>query len=501
MGKKYLIGIDIGTTSVKTIICDALMYKIVSTASAEHDLFSLYSGWAEENPEDWWNNTIKTINFCIKESGINPKQISGIGVSGMVPAFILIDSFGNVLRPSMQQNDARTFKEIEIIEKSIGRNRFFDITGSVVNQQMIGPKILWMKKNEPEIFSKTDKILGSYDYIVYKLTGKLSLERNWALESGLYDVNLEDWSDELLEVVNVKRNLFPQINKPSDVVGAIKNDVAKITGIPEGTPVVAGTADHISSAFMAGIQNDGDLLLKYGGAADILYSTDSLITDRRLFIDYHLIPGKYLINGCMASSGSLLKWFGEQFFGGGKIDFSELDRQAEKIESGSEGLITLPYFIGEKTPIFDPIARGVIFGLTLHHTRYHIYRSILEAVGYGFQHHIDVLKEMGLEPKNVIATNGGAISKTWGKITSNIIGYPIHYLDQNPGSSLGAAFVAGIGTGCFGNWSEVNKFIKIVDIVNPDSTEHFCYQKYYSIYKELYLALKDKYKKLNQIKN
>ena len=497
---KYLLGIDIGTTSVKCIVCTANSYKIICTASAKHNLSSPFPGWAEENPADWWENTIRTIRTCLGK-GIDPQKIAGIGVSGMVPAFLLLDDKGRVLRPSIQQSDSRTFNEIDFIEKKIGSDNFFKITGCAINQQMVGPKILWMKKNEPEILSKTDKILGSYDYIVYKLTGKLSLERNWALESGLYDVNSEDWSDELLEVVNVKRNLFPKINKPSDVVGAIKSNVAKITGIIEGTPVVAGTADHISSAFMVGIQDDGDLLLKYGGAADILYSTDSLITDRRLFIDYHLIPGKYLINGCMASSGSLLKWFGEQFFSGEKVNFSELDRQAEKIESGSEGLITLPYFIGEKTPIFDPIARGVIFGLTLHHTRYHIYRSILEAIGYGFQHHIDVLKEMGLEPKNVIATNGGAISKTWGQITSNIIGYPIHYLDQNPGSSLGAAFVAGIGTGCFGNWSEVNKFIKIVDVVNPDPTEHFYYQKYYSIYKELYLALKNIYKKINEIKS
>jgi len=496
--KRFVLGVDIGTTSVKTVICDTDKYKIVSTASAEHDLNSPYPGWAEEKPGDWWRNTIDTIRFSMEKVNVNPDEIAGIGVSGMVPAFVLLDGEGNVLRPSMQQNDARTYNEIEYIRKKIRDDDFFNITGCIINQQMIGPKILWMKNNEPDVFKKVDKIMGSYDYIVYKLTGKFSLEHNWALESGLYNIHTKKWSDRILEIIGIDKGFFPKVNKPTDIAGAVIPEVAEMTGIPEGTPVVAGSADHIASAFMAGIQNEGDLLLKFGGAGDILYSTDELVTDKRLFIDYHIIPNKFLINGCMASSGSALKWFVRQLFNQGKIDYAAIDKKADELESGSKGIIILPYFIGEKTPIFDPLARGVIFGLSLHHTKYHIYRALLEAIGYGFLHHIEVLKELGFKPKKIIATNGGAISKTWGRIISNIIGYPINYLKQSPGSSLGVAFIAGMGTNCFKSWSEVNNFIEISHTVYPEKEEHVRYQKYFKIYRKLYLKLKDLYRDLDK---
>lgn len=495
---KYLLGIDIGTTSVKTIICNVNNYKIVADAKATHDLFSLHPGWAEENPIDWWNNVISTIRSCMKKTNIDPKEIVGIGVSGMVPAFLLLDSEGKVLRPSMQQNDARTYKEIEYIRKKIKDNDFFHITGCIINQQMVGPKILWMKKNEPDIFKKVEKIMGSYDYIVYKLTGEYSLEHNWALESGLYDIHNGKWSDKILKIIGIDKDFFPRVNKPTDIVGKVNKEVSKLLNLKEGIPVVAGSADHIASAFMAGIQNEGDLLLKFGGAGDILCSTDKLVTDKRLFIDYHIIPNKFLINGCMASSGSALKWFTKQSFKEDDINYEEIDKKSHELRSGSEGIVILPYFIGEKTPIFDPLARGVIFGLSLHHTKYHIYRALLEGIGYGFLHHIEVLKELGFEPKNVIATNGGAISRIWGKIISNIIGYPITYLKENPGSSLGAAFIAGMGTNCYKDWFEAKNFIKVSHTIYHDEKEHAKYQKYFEIYKKLYLSLKDLYKDLDR---
>ncbi len=495
---RFILGVDIGTTSVKTVICDVCKYKIISTTRAEHDLYSPQPGWAEEKPDDWWKNTVITIKSSIKKVNIDPNEIAGIGVSGMVPAFILLGDKGKVLRPSMQQNDARTYNEIEYIREEIGDDDFFNITGCVINQQMISPKILWMKNNEPDVFKKVDKIMGSYDYIVYKLTGKYTVEHNWALESGLYDIHNKKWSNKILKIIGINEEYLPKINKPTDIVGGVTYEVSKKLDIQEGIPVVAGSADHIASAFMAGIQSDGDLLLKFGGAGDILYSTNELITDKRLFIDYHIIPNKFIINGCMASSGSVLKWFVKQSFNENSVAYAKIDEKADKLESGSEGIVILPYFVGEKTPIFDPLARGVIFGLSLHHTKYHIYRALLEAIGYGFLHHIEVLKELGFEPKKVIAANGGAISKTWGKIISNIIGYPVIYLKESPGSSLGVAFVAGMGTNCFKSWSDVNNFIEVSHTIYPEKEEHIKYQRYFKIYKELYLKLKDLFRDLSK---
>ena len=499
--KNYLVGIDVGTTAIKTIICDAKKYEIIGSAKAEHNLLSPRPGWAEEDAGQWWENVKITVRKCIKDAAIDPLHIAGIGITGMAPAFILLDRNGIPLRNSIQQNDARTYKEIDYMGRQINEEDFFNITGCAINQQMIGPKILWIKENEPDVFKKTNKILGSYDYIIYKMTGSFSVDHNWALEGGLFDIHKRDWSDRLLKIAGIDRHLLPDVNQPTDIAGMVSTLSAKELGLKAGTPVIAGTTDSMTSTFMAGIHNEGDLLLKFGGAGDILYSTDRLITDKRLFIDYHVIPNKFILNGCMASSGSVLKWFIEQSFDEENLNYDKLDRMVEKIKPGSEGLVVLPYFIGEKTPIFDLLARGVIFGLTLHHTKYHIYHSLLEAIGYGFLHHIEVLKDLKIEPKNITATNGGALSRIWGSIISNIIGYPINYLSQNPGSSLGAAFMAGMGVGCFKDWSGVKKFYHISYTIKPDRAAHEKYKKYFNIYKKLYLNLKDVFYQLNELES
>jgi xylulokinase len=496
---KYLIGIDIGTSSVKSIICDAEKYKVISESSAEHNLYSPFPGWAEENPEEWWRNTIRTVKNCIDKIAADPGDIKAIGVTGMVPAFIQLDKEGNLLRPSIQQSDARTYGEMEEIEKKIDRETFFKITGCSLNQQMIAPKILWMRNNEPEKFSKTSIIFGSYDYINYKLTGTYSVESNWALESGLYNIHNSNWSDEILDILGIKRELLPYINHPTTIIGQVKGDVAREMGLLKGTPVIAGVADHISSAFISGVREPGSLIIKLGSAGDILFSADKLITDKRLFIDYHLIPGNYYLNGCMASSGSLIKWFKEQFINNSKIDYKEMDIETLRIESGSNGIIVLPYFIGEKTPIFNPIARGVIFGLTTYHTKFHIYKAILESIGYAFKHHIDIIKEIGFVPNKVIASDAGAKSLIWVQILSNIFGTEINLLKQNLGSSLGAAFTAGMATNYFKSWDEAEKFSKISETVFPDLKENLKYKKFYSIYRKIYIDLIDEFKELNLI--
>jgi xylulokinase len=261
--------------------------------------------------------------------------------------------------------------------------------------------------------------------------------------------------------------------------------------------VVAGSADHVASAFSAGLKQNGDLLIKLGGAGDILYSIDHMEINPALFLDYHVIPGLYLINGCMASSGSIIKWFRDKF--GSGMDYSVLDAEAGDIPAGSEGLILLPYFIGEKTPIFDPVARGIFFGLTLQHTRAHLYHAILEGISFGFYHHIQVLKNAGLEINRVRVTNGGAHSKLWRQVTSDVIGYTLEEVANHPGSSLGAAFVAGIGVGAFSSWSEIERFIQLKDRTYPDMTRHEKYQMLYGLYRDLYEANRRNFATLAQI--
>lgn len=490
-----LLGMDIGTTATKCILLDPER-GIVGQAEAPATLMSPHSGWAEEDPEQWWQNVAKVTKSCMAERDVKAAEIAAVGVSGMVPTLILLDTHGNVMRPSIQQNDARAFQEIEDFQAQVPESHSLAKTGSAITQQSIGPKLLWLRRHEPNAMEDAAHLMGSYDYIVYKLTGVFSCERNWALESGLYDLNREAWDPPLLGLSTIGQDLLGQVHWASDVVGQVTTGAAAYTGLAAGTPVVAGSADHIASAFSAGLKSHGDLLIKLGGAGDILYSLDNLIVDPRLFLDYHVIPGKYLINGCMAASGSIIKWFQQQF--ASSLDYQTLDEEAANLAAGSDGIVLLPYFLGEKTPINDPLARGVIFGLNLSHTRGHIHRAILEGIAYGFRHHLTVLAERNLHAQKGRVTNGGARSSLWKQITADVLGIPLEPVAQHPGSSLGAAFIAGMGCGIFSDWADIERFIHIAEVIEPDMTAHACYQKLFVIYRSLYDSLKTYYPQLSQ---
>jgi xylulokinase len=422
----------------------------------------------------------------------------------MLPAIVLVDETGQPLRPSIQQNDARAVVEIDELKNAIDPEAFFDKTGSSINQQSIGPKLLWLQRHEPQVWAKTHKILGSYDYINYRLTGTYGIESNWALESGLYDMHSRDWSPELLQSAATSPELMPSIYAPTEVIGELLPEVAKETGLRPDTPVVAGTADHVGAALAAGIRENGDLLIKFGSAGDILYSSDDLLLDPRLYIDYHDVPGKYLLNGCMATSGTLVKWFVQEFCQEDMREASSqvqsvyeyLDGKAAALPPGGDGLIVLPYFLGEKTPILDPQARGVFFGLTLFHTRYHLYRAVLEAVVFGFKHHVQVLQELGQSPRRVVASEGGARSPVWRQIAADVLNLPIVHLANNPDASLAAAFVAGMGVGAFTDWSEIEAFITTEGTTYPIAANNEVYERLFELYRRLYAKLKDDFREI-----
>ncbi len=496
MSKPSLLGIDIGTTATKIILID-LDGKLQGEVSLPASLYSPQPNFAEEDALQWWQNLCQGVPLCLQQSQVDPKEVLAVGVSGMVPTIILVGKDGLPLRNSIQQNDARSHVEIDFFKSRLNEKEVFYKTGSAITQQSIGPKLLWLAKNEPDRFAKTWQVMGSYDYINFRLTGQPTLEQNWALESGLFDLHRRDWDDDLLSLSRIRRDQLPPVHAPSDVIGKVSAEAARQTGLLEGTPVVAGSADHVASAFSVGLKENGDLLVKLGGAGDILYSIDHLAIDERLFLDYHVIPGLYLINGCMASSGSIIKWFRNQF--APELDYPDLDREAEGIRPGSDGLILLPYFIGEKTPIFDPLARGMFFGLTLQHTRAHLYHAILEGISFGFLHHIQVMKERGWEIYRVRVANGGAKSQLWRQVTADVIGYPLEEVAHHPGSSLGAAFVAGMGIGAFTSWSEIEKYITISHVTQPRLEEHAQYQQRFALYRQLYESNKSHFRRLAKI--
>lgn len=474
---QYTLGIDIGTTSVKVIMISS-EGKIFAETSVSHDLISRYPNWAEEDADIWWENT-KTALRSLKEAHQEEMMnIKCIGCSGMVPAIVMLDAEGHPVRKTIQQNDARAVEQIGRISQILDQEKLYERIGG----------------------KTTDCIMGSYDWITFQLTGVKSLEMNWAVESGAVDIHTGEWLTEELAIFGISTRLFPKVNPSMSVVGHTKEFWETELGIPAGTPVIAGSADHVASTLAAGITKRGDLLIKFGGAGDILYCVDEIETSEKLFFDYHIVPEKYLLNGCMAASGSLVKWFTKDIIHQDTPDvFDGLDIEAKKVPPASDGLIILPYFLGEKTPIFDPTARGVMFGLTLSHTNGHIFRAILESVIYGFRHHVEVLREMGYRPERIMATNGGAKSKFWCQIAADVLGQTVISYPSHPGSALGVAFLAGMSAGVFHDWEQIRYFLTDYRIFEPNSEAVEIYNRSYEIYRNIYKQLKPSFEAVQKL--
>jgi xylulokinase len=361
-------------------------------------------------------------------------------------------------------------------------------TGSPLSHQSVAPTIRWLARNEPDIWERTAVIVGSYDYITSRLTGFIGVERNWALESGLFDLRTEEWAPDICEAAGFDTAQMPAAAHATDVVGAITEQAAASTGLRPGTPVIAGSADHVAAALAAGVVDPGRVLVKLGGAGDILLSAVEAAVDERLYLDYHLVPGRWLPNGCMAASGSSIEWFARELAGGTPL--KDLDHEAEQTPAGANGIITLPYLLGEKTPIHDPLARGVFFGLHLGHTRGDVFRSLLEAVGYGFRHHFDVFDDLGYDVSTVRVGDGGASSALFTRVISDVLGRTLEPVRSRSGSAVGVAFTAAIGAGLITDWSQIERFVTLGTTVHPDPETRDIYDEGYARYRELYGAIK-----------
>jgi xylulokinase len=492
-----MLGIDIGTTSTIGILIDN-EGRTLALAQRPVDLYSDRPGWAEEDPAQWWDNVCATVPELLAKAGRRASDIAAVGVTGMLPAVVLLDAEGRLLRRSIQQSDGRTGAEVAELAAEVDASAFVRRTGNGINQQLVAPKLRWLERHEPEVFGKIATVFGSYDYINWQLTGARTIEHNWALESGFLDLASSRIDPELVAFGHIDPEILPQVKASHEVIGEVTSAAAAATGLAAGTPVVAGCADHVASAFVAGIRRDGDLLLKFGGAGDILLATDRPKPNPRLFLDFHIVPGLFMPNGCMACSGAALNWIVQELGGSdlGDEPHARLDRLAAKVPPGAEGLILLPYFLGEKTPIHDPYARGTLVGLGLHHTLGDIWRAALEAVAFGFRHHVEVFEKLGQSVRRVVASDGGAGSRVWMQIAADVLGHPIELLAGHPGSCLGAAYVAGVAVGAFSGWDEIARYVCPAGVVEPNPADADHYARHYALYREIYERLKPLYPRL-----
>jgi xylulokinase len=475
---QFTIGIDIGTTGTKSILFE-VGRGVVATANAETTLHSPQAGWAEADPTQWLSNVYSSVRELMGIAECDPRQVLGISTTGMVPAVVLIDETGSPLYRAVLQNDARAIVEIAAVAAELGSQDIVEETGSPLSQQSLAPTLRWFQKHEPDIWSRTKRVLGSYDWVLMALGAEAHVERNWALESGLFHIDGRIHED-ILAAARIQHSLLPTVVSAGEVVGALSAESAEAMGLLPGTPLVVGGADHVLSAYSAGVSREGDWLVKLGGAGDILVAATKPLVDKRLYLDAHPIEGTWLPNGCMATSGSLLRWFQELT----QIDdLARMDDEAEACLPAE--ILCLPYFLGEKSPLHDPNLRGMFFGMHLGTTRAEMYRSVLEAIAFGFRHHVEVLKERGLRFDRAMVTNGGSKSTLWKQIHADILGVELHPVINHPGASLGAAVIAGVGVGIVESLESINEYVRLGDAIQPNLDRTAVYNVAYAQWREL----------------
>lgn len=492
-----VVGLDIGTTSTIGILI-ALPDRVLATATRPVTLCAPHQGWAEEDPDQWWRNVCDIVPELIETAAITAPDIKAVGVTGMLPAVVLLDADGNLLRPSIQQSDGRCGAEVAELAQEVDQDAFVRQAGNGINQQLVAAKLRWIERHEPQVFTRIATVFGSYDFINWKLTGQRAVEQNWALEAGFTDLATGTLCDDLIALAHIPGAALPRRVVSHQVLGHVTSKAAQTSGLPAGIAVVGGAADHIASAYAAGVIAPGDVLLKFGGSTDILIATDVAHPDPRMFLDYHLIPGLYMPNGCMASGGSALNWFVEKIATGerdvakaaGHSLHQHLDILAAATAPGADGVQIIPYFLGEKTPIHDADARAIITGLSLNHDLSHLWRALLEGFGYAFRHHVAVFNDMGHATTRFLASDGGANSRLWMQICADILQAPVQLLRGHPGSSLGAAWVAAIGAGLTDDWSGISRFVTQGDLIKPDAGNADLYDAGYRQYRDQYQALR-----------
>jgi xylulokinase len=432
---------------------------------------------AEADTIEWWANVCTLIPPLLSETG-GAARIAAVAVTGMVPALAVTDEAGRPLRRAILQNDARAVQQIEAVRAGAAGLDVVALTGSSVTQQSVGPKFRWLVEHEPAIAREARWLMGSYDWVATALGAEPHVEQNWALESGLFDFAGEP-IPLLVELAQVDPQLLPPVARSGVRLGVVSAAAAETTGLAAGTPIVAGGADHVLAAYAAGLTEPGDWLVKLGGAGDILAVSSQPVVDSRLYLDHHPVPGLWLPNGCMATSGSLLRWLQHLF---GDVDLGELDREAE--QAAPAELICLPYFLGEKSPLHDPDLRGSFLGLHLGHTRADLYRSCLEAVAYGMRQHLEVFDELGVELGEAYVTNGGSKSLVWKQILANVLNRPLTTIAESAGASLGAAMIAAIGANLVEDWYLPRQIVQRQVRVEPNPAAVARYDDGYRLFRE-----------------
>ena len=506
---EYIIGVDLGTSGTKTVLFDREC-NVIASATVEYPLYQPENGWAEQEPGDWWRAAAATIEQVIRESRVDPADIKGVGLSGQMHGLVMLDKAGNVLRRSIIWCDQRSGRQCDEITERVGRERLIEITANPALTGFTAAKLLWVRENEPDVYKQCAHILLPKDYVRYMLTGEFATEVSDASGMQLLDVPNRRWSDEVLEKLDIDPALLAKVYESPEVTGAVTQAAAQLTGLRPGTPVVGGAGDNAAAAVGTGVVTDGKAFTTLGTSGVVFAHTDRVSIDPkgRVHTFCCAVPGAWHVMGVTQGAGLSLKWSRDNFCyseivsaQGLSIDpYVLLDHQAELSPVGCNKLFYLPYLMGERTPHLDPDCRGVFFGLSAMHVRSDLLRAVMEGVAYSQRDSLEVLREMGVVPSQMLACGGGGTSPLWRQMLSDVYDCPVQTVQSKEGPALGAAILAGVGAGLYPSVQEAcRRLIKVNPPQEPIKENVEKYEKLYRVYTGLYPALKDNFKQLAQL--
>lgn len=501
----YFLGVDIGTSGTKTILIDE-RGRILAEASATYKLFHPKPLWSEQNPDDWWKATVKTIRRVVHESGKASSSIRAIGLSGQMHGSVFLDKDDQVIRPALLWNDQRTARECEEIESRAGGRRA--LIRMVANPALTGftaPKILWLRNHEPRNFERLSKVLLPKDEVRRRLTGEYATEVSDASGMLLLDVKKRNWSAKLLDKLGLDPSLLGKVYESEDITGTLTRKAAKTLGLSTDCVVVGGAGDCAANAVGTGVVKSGVLSTSIGTSGVMFVHSDEVQVDPqgRLHTFCHAVRGKWHMMGVNLCAGGSLQWFAENLCAdaGDKV-YDILNREAGKIRPGSEGLFFLPYLAGERTPHADPDARGCFVGLTLSHQRAHVARSIMEGVTYSMRDSLEIIRGMNVPVKQVRVSGGGSKSKLWRQMQADVFGTKAVTINAEQGPAYGVALLASVGAGAYKNIQQAcSATIRETSSTAVDRKAKRVYDARFPVYQNLYQSLKGDFKAISAVES
>ncbi len=504
----YLLGIDIGTSGTKTVLFNE-QGQALASYTGEYPLYQPRNGWAEQDPEDWWQATVKGIRAVLASVPEARKDRIAVGLSGQMHGLVMLDKEGRLLRRSIIWCDQRTSEEVEQMNRIAGAQRLIEISANPAMTGFTAAKILWVQNHEPDIYSRCAHILLPKDYIRYRLTGEFATEVSDASGMQLMDVRNRCWSSELLTAFNIDRDVLGTMYESPELTGNVHDEAANATGLPAGTPVVAGAGDNPAAAIGTGIVRQGRAFNTIGSSAVIYAVTDELRLDMqgRIHSLCASVPGKWTLMSCTQSAGLSLKWLRDTCCTAEialarceKVDpYKIMDELAEGVPIGADKLLFLPYLMGERSPHPDPLCRSAFVGLTARHGRPHLIRAVMEGVAYSQRECLDVFREMGLKVDCMTICGGGGRSRLWRQMLADVYGCPVNTLKVDEGGALGAALLAGVGTGIYTSVEQACEAVVQYNEPQAPSPNASEYEPYYDLYKKLYPCLKPIFDQLAEI--